>query len=210
MILGLGWLLAAKTTQAGCVGAGGTNSNACTPNSTPCYVTNDWGIGGLWCCDNPIQCTEIQNFGTTSDTTGTDTGNLPAVNNSNANSPNASAATANAKQICDFVPANKQGDCTRCMSGGTKVWTAIGCIETTPQGIFSQFFTLGIGMAGGIAFLLILFGGFQVLTSSGNPEQLNAGRELIGAAITGLLLIIFSVFILRLVGYNILGIPGFG
>ena len=67
-----------------------------------------------------------------------------------------------------------------------------------------------MGLAGGIAFLLILFGGFQILTSAGNPEKLNEGRELVSSAVAGLLLIIFSVFLLRLIGYDILRIPGFG
>ncbi len=74
----------------------------------------------------------------------------------------------------------------------------------------SKLVGITVGIAGGIAFLLILFGGFQILTSAGNPEQLNAGRELISSAVAGLLLIIFSIFLLRLIGYNILGIPGFG
>ncbi len=89
------------------------------------------------------------------------------------------------------------------------MWTAIGCIPTDAGGLFGKFFTLGIGIAGGIAFLLILFGGFQILTSAGNPEQLTAGRELIGSAVAGLLMIIFSVFLLKLIGLNILGLPGF-
>ena len=91
-----------------------------------------------------------------------------------------------------------------------EVNTAIGCIPTDPSAFIGKFLSLGIGMAGGIAFLLILFGGFQIMTSTGNPEQLNEGRELVGSAVTGLLLIIFSLFLLRLIGYNILGIPGFG
>jgi len=89
-------------------------------------------------------------------------------------------------------------------------WTAIGCIPTDPSVFIGKLLLIGIGIAGGIAFLLILFGGFQIMTSAGNPEQLNAGRELISSAIAGLLLIIFSVFILKVIGVNILGIPGFG
>jgi hypothetical protein len=85
----------------------------------------------------------------------------------------------------------------------------LGCIPTEPTALIAKVITFGIGMAGGIAFLLILFGGFQILTSAGNPEQLNAGRELITSAISGLLLIIFSVFVLRIIGVDILGLPGF-
>lgn len=95
------------------------------------------------------------------------------------------------------------------MGTGQGAWTAIGCIPTTTSGFISTILTFGMGIAGGIAFLLILLGAFQIMTSTGNPEQLNEGRELVSSAITGLLLIIFSVFILKVIGINILGIPGF-
>lgn len=91
----------------------------------------------------------------------------------------------------------------------TDINTAIGCIPTEFGGLLATFFNLGAGIGGGIAFLLILFGGFQILTSAGNPEQLNAGRELVVSAISGLLMIIFSVFLLRVIGVDILGLPGF-
>lgn len=95
-----------------------------------------------------------------------------------------------------------------CSSGAIN--TAIGCIPTEPGALFSKFFSFGIGIAGGIAFLLILFGGFQILVSSGNPEQMAAGKELVSSAIAGLLLVIFSIFLLRVIGVDILGIPKFG
>ena len=115
--------------------------------------------------------------------------------------------SADLKKICGYAGMDS-GLCENCATNNG-VWTAIGCIPTTPQGIFSVAFTFGIGIAGGIAFLLILFGGFQVLTSAGNPEQLNGGQELISSAVAGLLLIIFSIFLLKLIGYDILRIPGF-
>lgn len=118
-------------------------------------------------------------------------------------------ALPRAANICSYAGA-QQAACSKCMFDGFHTWTAIGCVDTNPTGFFSKILGLAIGIGGGIAFLLILFGGFQILTSAGNPEQLNAGREMISAAIAGLLLIIFSVFILRLIGYNIFGIPGFG
>ena len=65
---------------------------------------------------------------------------------------------------------------------------------------------IAIAIGGVIAFLLIVFGGFQIILSAGNPDKVKAGQEIITSAIAGLLLIIFSVFILRLIGYDILGI----
>lgn len=112
--------------------------------------------------------------------------------------------------FCQFATGAQNGQCISCMSGGNRIWTGIGCVGTTTSSVFYKVFTFGIGLAGGIAFLLIIIGGLQILTSAGNPEQLNAGRELVGAAITGLILIVFSVFLLRLIGYDIMRLPGFG
>lgn len=114
-------------------------------------------------------------------------------------------------EVCEFVSdVNKQTECNTCMENGAGVWTALGCIHTDPSTFIGEILRIGIGIGGGIAFLLILFGGFQILTSAGNPEKLNAGKELVTSAITGLLIIIFSLFILRLIGFKIFAIPGFG
>jgi len=89
--------------------------------------------------------------------------------------------------------------------------TAIGCIPLESLNEFSKFvLSWGIGIAGGIAFLLILYAGFMITTSTGDPKRLQAGRELLTAAIAGLLLLIFGVFILRVIGVEILGLPEFG
>lgn len=99
---------------------------------------------------------------------------------------------------------------SRCGESSNRIDTAIGCIPVFdlngPQGFMSFVLGWGVGVAGGIAFLLILFGGFQIMTSSGDPGKLKAGKELVGAAISGLLLLIFSTFILRIVGVDILNI----
>lgn len=89
------------------------------------------------------------------------------------------------------------------------VWTGLGCIPASLGGLFKAIFGVAIGIAGGIAFVLIIFGGLKIIASAGNPEAMNEGKELVTAAITGLLLIIFSVFLLRFVGVSILSIPGF-
>lgn len=95
-------------------------------------------------------------------------------------------------------------------NGTSGINTALGCIPTSETGFFDYFFRIGIGLAGGIAFMLILYGGLKIMMSAGNPEHLNEGREIVTSAIFGLLLIVFSVFILRIIGVNVLGLPGFG
>ena len=64
-------------------------------------------------------------------------------------------------------------------------------------------------MAGGIGFLAVLAGSTMVLTSSGNPERLKDGKDLIVSSILGILIILFAIFLLRVVGVDILNIPGF-
>ena len=123
------------------------------------------------------------------------------------------AEGSNINITCESLGTKTEIDsCNNCMGDTTDpgAWTAIGCIHTNPNDLLTQILKPAIGMAGGIAFLLILFGGLQIMTSAGNPEQLNAGRELISSAVTGLLLIIFSIFILQFIGVQIIGIPGFG
>ena len=98
-----------------------------------------------------------------------------------------------------------------CRAGGRGIDTALGCIPTENiTGFVQWFLRWAIGIAGGIAFLLIVWSGFQILTSAGNPDQLKAGQEQLTAALSGLLFIVFSVFLLRLIGVEILKIPGFG
>ena len=87
--------------------------------------------------------------------------------------------------------------------------TALGCIPTAPGELVQWILKYAILMGGGIAFLLSVWGGATILLSAGNPEKINEGREIIVSAISGLLFIVLSIFLLRLIGVDILGIPGF-
>jgi hypothetical protein len=91
--------------------------------------------------------------------------------------------------------------------GGLGVETALGCIDTNTSGFINTFVTFAIGIAGGIAFLMMAFGAIRILTAAGNPESINSGRDIIISALTGLLFIVFSVFLLRLIGITIFDLP---
>lgn len=87
--------------------------------------------------------------------------------------------------------------------------TAIGCIHTSPAGFVKDFLKFIIGISGGLAFLMMILGAFQMLTSAGNPETLQAGRDRLQSAIIGLLFVIFAVLLMQIIGVGILNIPGF-
>lgn len=95
-------------------------------------------------------------------------------------------------------------------SGDDGINTAIGCIPVSDSTIFTAFllrWALGIG--GGVALLLMSYAGIMISTSAGDPQKLQAGKELLTAAIAGLILLLFSVFVLELIGVRIFNLPGF-
>lgn len=126
-----------------------------------------------------------------------------ALAQSKNNFPNAGSAKTSASS------SGKSSDPT-CM-GGNGIDTAIGCIPISDTNAFMGW-VLGwaIGVGGGIAFLLIVYASFMVMTSSGDPARLKAGQELLTSAISGLIMLIFSVFILKFIGIDILGLGQFG
>ncbi|MDP3955117.1 MAG: hypothetical protein Q8Q15_02010 [bacterium] len=106
----------------------------------------------------------------------------------------------------DDTARNVRGNCNE-----GNVDTALGCVPISNTNSFiAWLLKFAIGIGGGIAFILMLAGAFQIITSGGDPEKLKAGKELITSALMGLIMIIFSLFLLRLIGVQILQIPGFG
>lgn len=89
------------------------------------------------------------------------------------------------------------------------VSTALGSIPTEPETLVRWILCNAILMGGGLAMLLSLWGGVSIVLAGGNPEKVKQGQETITSAISGILFIIFSVFLLRFIGVDILGIPGF-
>lgn len=98
--------------------------------------------------------------------------------------------------------------CKGCIEdGGT--WTGIGCILTTIEGIFNSIIRIVLGVMGGVSLLRLIILGFQYQFAG--EEQIKPAVQDILATLGGLLLVIFSVVILRFIGVNLLDIvpPGF-
>ncbi|MFH0863762.1 MAG: hypothetical protein V1858_01585 [Candidatus Gottesmanbacteria bacterium] len=173
-----------------------TNPNGCA-SSTPKPTVTCSSMGGI--C-SPICAIPLNNIGKY---------DCPGI------APNCcrlKPLTENEKQAQWIREICPPGDtsCENCLKQDNKTYTALGCLPTDPSAFIGWFLTAAIGIAGGIAFLLIIYGGFKVLTSAGNPENLNEGKDIIIAAIAGVLMIVFSVLLLKIIGTDILKIPGFG
>jgi hypothetical protein len=99
--------------------------------------------------------------------------------------------------LCTFAP------------GRYGINSAIGCIPVDNQNETTIFILRwALGVSSGIVFLLIIYSAFLIMGSGGNAEKVKAGKELMTAALTGLVLLIFSVFVLDIFGLRIFRIPG--
>jgi hypothetical protein len=97
-----------------------------------------------------------------------------------------------------------------CRAGDySSVKTAIGCIPTDPPTLINSLLKFSAGVAGGIALLLMAFGAIGLITSAGNEEAKKAAMGRFTSAIVGLVFILFSIVLLRIIGVEILNIPGF-
>lgn len=89
------------------------------------------------------------------------------------------------------------------------VQTELGCIPKDPAGFVGKFYGIGLSLIGGVGLLFIIYGGYIILTSQGQPEMLNKGKSYIFYAIAGILLAVFGFVFVQLVLIDLLHIPGF-
>lgn len=116
------------------------------------------------------------------------------------------------KKLClAYLRGAEQTKCVNNCASKGGFWTAIGCVYgDVGNFIIEVIFGRGIGLAGTMALFCLIYSVFNLQKSEGNPEKIKKAQELLTSCIMGLMLIIFSVFILRLIGVDILKIPGFG
>ncbi len=96
-----------------------------------------------------------------------------------------------------------------CNEADFTVNTALGCVPVSSTSSFYEWLAKWIfGVAGGVSFLLMVYGFIKMSTSAGDPKAVQGAKETITSAISGLLLSIFGLFILRLIAVDVLHIPG--
>ncbi len=94
-------------------------------------------------------------------------------------------------------------------AGGDTIDTAIGCVRIGNVNDTTAFFLQwAIGMSGGVGVILVLYAGILYIVSQGDPKKIQQAKSLFTSSITGVLMIVFSVFLLRVVGVDVLNIAG--
>lgn len=89
--------------------------------------------------------------------------------------------------------------------------TALGDIDVSDTArVVETVFSWILSIAGLIALGLFVYSGYKLMFSRGDQEAVAGAKETITSAVVGLLFIIFSLVILRIIGYEVLRIPNFG
>lgn len=90
-----------------------------------------------------------------------------------------------------------------------RIRTALGCVPVKMSSFVTWLLPYFFGIAGGVSFLIMVSSFLSIAMSSGDPKAVAEAREKITSAITGLLVSVFAIFLLRLIAVDILQIPGF-
>lgn len=89
--------------------------------------------------------------------------------------------------------------------------TALGTISNRIDGVknfLSDSMEILLGLSGALALCLLVYAMYLLTTSHGDQKNISAGKDIIEGVIAGLLFMIFSIILLKIIGINILAIPG--
>lgn len=121
--------------------------------------------------------------------------------------------------LCESVPdEHKCGNssltcrdlCYQCSTKDSLagIWTGIGCFPTNVTDLAKTVFNMFSGLLGLFIFYCIISNGLKVMISRDSADAMKKAQEAITSCIVGLLVLVFSVLFLRIVGVDILKLPG--
>lgn len=90
-----------------------------------------------------------------------------------------------------------------------EIQTDFGCLPNSPAGFVEKFYSWGLGLIGLVGLLFLIIGGYHILISRGDPQQLQTGKSYITYAIIGILLAVFGFVLIQVITSDVLKIPGF-
>jgi hypothetical protein len=93
--------------------------------------------------------------------------------------------------------------CQKCTELGG-IWIALGCFDPSPIGVITGIIRITFGIVGGVSLILIIRAGLMYM--NGNEGDIKKAREQLISIFQGLVIIIFSIVILRVLGINILDV----
>lgn len=111
------------------------------------------------------------------------------------------------------IDQEEHDKCMECLFNSSGVrqetqYTVIGCLPTSAGGLTQALSQFSSAVIGGISFLVFMYGGYQLLTSAGNPTKLSSGKKLMTSALITMLVVLFATFIFRFAAQDLIKIPG--
>jgi len=94
--------------------------------------------------------------------------------------------------------------CLKCVQSNG-FYTALGCMPFEINSLIKGIIIVGMFAAGILSLLCIIFGAIKIQTSKGDATKVSKAQESIRSCILGLILIIFSAFIVNILGSGLLG-----
>jgi type IV secretory pathway VirB2 component (pilin) len=73
--------------------------------------------------------------------------------------------------------------------------------------VLQRIITFMFGIAGAVAIIMIIIGGFRYMIASGDPKMTESAKHTVSFAVAGLIIVLLAFFVVNLVG-NLLGAPG--
>ena len=77
--------------------------------------------------------------------------------------------------------------------------------ETAFSDYVGMIYNLAITLSVILATIMVIYGGYRYMTSSGNPETLAEAKDIITGAIVGLILLVLAALVLRTISPDIVG-----
>lgn len=104
-------------------------------------------------------------------------------------------------------PGTKEGGCTdgTCEEVTLNNPLAEGDDDVSVNTIIGRVINAILGVIGSLALLMFVYGGITWMTSSGSPEKVKKGRDIIIWSVIGLAVIFFSYALVNLVIFDIIG-----
>ncbi len=84
------------------------------------------------------------------------------------------------------------------VNSGTGAVTVLGRDFSTPRGVISALLPFLFTFAGLILFVMIVWGGFEMLTGAANPKSQEAGKQRIMNAIIGFVILFVAYWLAQI------------
>gem|GEM_PF-1858455 len=138
---------------------------------------------------------------------------IPGENNTSS-TLTLNLATTTTIPLCDSIPESAdcngiscRAKCQKCETA-KEVWTGLGCMPTDVGGLVKILFSTFTGVLGALIFACVFLNGLKIMSSKGNPEAMKKAQEALTSCLVGFVVLTLSVVFLKIVGVDILQLPG--